>query len=293
MRSSGSERAGDAMDVQLSEERMLVLNDQFTMDHAEGRAATKRLDAFGTMAKVAGFLAKPKESEFELVYRERRLQPFWRVACDAVFAYERQRDHVLHLAPEVRQATIFGEVRTVAGQQITVPVLESCREEVTRDVTFDALNGQQAPELATRLSYASEQVDETRLADIAQQGTVIVPPHATSSVVVRQVLTGLMNKIEADRVLEETVIFTAIDLYYRPVYAFRYRRQNKEAVVELDGLTGDVRAGGATFETYLGKMLDTRFLLDAGAEAADLLIPGVNLARIVVGKSLEMRKKRP
>ena len=62
--------------------------------------------------------------------------------------------------------------------------------------------------------------------------------------------------------------------------------------MEFDGLTGHVQAGGSTFETYLGKIMDTRFLLDAGVEAADLLIPGVNLARIVVGKGIEMRKKR-
>lgn len=281
------------MDVHLAEERMLVLNDKFTMDHAEGRAATKRVDAFGTMAKVAGFLSKPKENEFELVYRERRLQPFWHVTCEAVFAYERQREHAILLAPEVRNVTILGEAQAVVNQQVSLKVLESCREEFRRDMTFDAITGQASPDLATRLPYDTEQTDDARMAEIAGQGTVIVPPQASSSVVVRQVLTTLMNKVEADRMIEEAVIFNAIDLYYRPVYAFRYRRQNKEAVVEFDGLTGQVQAGGSTFETYLGKIMDTRFLLDAGAEAADLLIPGVNLARIVVGKGIELRKKRP
>lgn len=281
------------MDVQLAEERMLVLNDKFTMDHAEGRAATKRVDAFGTMAKVAGFLSKPKENEFELVYRERRLQPFWHVTCEAVFAYERQREHAILLAPEVRNVTILGESQAVVNQQVSLKVLESCREEFRRDMTFDAITGQSSPELATRLPYDTELTDDARMAEIAGQGTVIVPPQASSSVVVRQVLTTLMNKVEADRMIEESVVFHAVDLYYRPVYAFRYRRQNKEAVVEFDGLTGHVQAGGSTFETYLGKIMDTRFLLDAGAEAADLLIPGVNLARIVVGKGIELRKKRP
>ena len=281
------------MDVQLAEERMLVLNDKFTMDHAEGRAATKRVDAFGTMAKVAGFLSKPKENEFELVYRERRLQPFWHVTCEAVFAYERQREHAILLAPEVRNVTILGEAQAVVNQQVSLKVLESCREEFRRDMTFDAITGQSSPDLATRLPYDAELTNDARMAEIAGQGTVIVPPQASSSVVVRQVLTTLMNKVEADRMIEEAVIFNAIDLYYRPVYAFRYRRQNKEAVVEFDGLTGLVQAGGSTFETYLGKIMDTRFLLDAGAEAADLLIPGVNLARMVVGKGIELRKKRP
>jgi hypothetical protein len=280
------------MDVKLAEERILVFNDQFSMDHAEGRAATRRIDAFGTMAKVAGFLSKPKESEFELIYKERRLQPFWHVSCSAVFVYERSREHVVHLEPEVREATIYGQDLIVTDRQITVPVVEHCREDFHRDLTFDALNGQQAADLAKRLPYDSLPSSQEELAEVAKEGTVVVPPQATSSVVVRQVLGGLMNRIEADKVLEETVAFEAIDLCYRPVYAFRYRRQNKEAVVEFDGLTGEVSTGGSTFETYLGKIMDTKFLLDAGVEAVDLLVPGANLVKVIVGKGVEMRKQR-
>ncbi|MBI1179496.1 MAG: hypothetical protein GC201_02995 [Alphaproteobacteria bacterium] len=280
------------MDVQLAEERILVFNDQFTMDHAEGRAATRRIEAFGTMARVAGLLSKPKENEFELVYRERRLQPFWHVSCSAVFAYERHREHEIRLAPEVREVLLFGETLAPSDQHVTVPVLERCREEFRRDLTFDALNGQLAHDLASRLSHDSLVFTQDELAGVAKEGTVVVPPQATSSVIVRQVLAGLMNKIEADKVIEETVVFDAVDLCYRPVYAFRYRRQNKEAVVEFDGLTGEVSTGGSTFETYLGKIMDTKFLLDAGAEAVDLIIPGANLMRVIVGKGVEMRKNR-
>jgi hypothetical protein len=39
------------MDVELAEERILVLADRFNLDHAEGRAWAKRTDAFGTVAK--------------------------------------------------------------------------------------------------------------------------------------------------------------------------------------------------------------------------------------------------
>ena len=37
-----------------------------------------------------------------------------------------------------------------------------------------------------------------------------------------------------------------------------------------------------TFEQYLGKVLEPRFLLDAGVEAVNLFVPGTQLARIVV-----------
>lgn len=277
------------MDVHLAEERMLVLQDQFNMDHAEGRASTKRIDAFGALAKMAGFLSRPKDDEFELVYREHRLQPFWRVACTFVSAYERKRDHTLKLAPEVRQLSIAGEDHPVVDHQVTLHVLETCREEMKRDLYFDALTGTPVTELSSRLRFPTIPATEESLAQSTEKGTVVVPPQATSSVVVREVLGSLVNKIKADKVLEETVTFEAIDLYYRPVYAFRYRRQGREAVVEFDGLTGEVRTGGATFETYVGKILDTRFLLDAGAEVANLFVPGATLVKVLVAKGMELR----
>lgn len=277
------------MDVHLAEERMLVLQDQFNMDHAEGRASTKKIDAFGALAKVAGFLSRPKDDEFELIYREHRLQPFWRVACTFVSAYERKRDHALKLAPEVRQVEIAGETHQVVDHAVTLHVLETCREEMKRDIYFDALTGQPGADLTSRLRFPTIPATEESLAAFTEKGTVVVPPQATSSVVVREVLGSLVNRIKADKVLEETVTFEAIDLYYRPVYAFRYRRQGKEAVVEFDGLTGDLKTGGSTFETYVGKILDTRFLLDASAEVANLFVPGATLVKVLLAKGMELR----
>lgn len=279
------------MDVHLAEERMLVLQDQFNMDHAEGRASTKKIDAFGALAKVAGFLSRPKDDEFEMIYREHRLQPFWRVACTFVSAYERHRDHALKLPPEVRQVAIAGETHQAVDHAVTLHVLETCREEVRRDIHFDALTGQPGADFSSRLRFPTIPATEESLAAFTEKGTVVVPPQATSSVVVREVLGGLVNKIKADKVLEETVTFEAIDLYYRPVYAFRYRRQGKEAVVEFDGLTGDVKTGGATFESYVGKFLETRFLLDASAEVANLFVPGATLVKVLLAKGMELRSR--
>jgi hypothetical protein len=280
------------MDVQLAEERILVLADQFNMDHAEGKASARKVDAFGTMARVAGFLSKPKDDEFELIYKERRLQPFWRLTCRTASAYERRREHVLKVAPEVREATIEGQTHAVTNQQVSISVMESCREDSHKEVLYDAITGQPAPDLSTRMKFPADVATEESLKALATAGTVIVPPQAKSSVVVREVLASLINKIQADKVLEESVVFEAIDLCYRPVYAFRYRRQGKEAVVEFDGLTGEARPGGATFETYLGKILEPQFLLDAGAEAANIFFPGATLVKVVVAKGMEMSRQK-
>ena len=280
------------MDVRLPDERVLVLPDNFDIEAAETRAGAKKADAFGTLARMAGLLSRPKDEEFELVYRERRLQPFWSLSCTAVCVYERTREHGFQVAPEVRQVTLAGEVHGVAAQQVTLSVLESCREETRKEALFDALTGQAAPDLASRMKAPGSLANEEALAALVRAGTVVAPPQTKASVVVREMLSGLVGKIEADRVLEETVTFDAVDLCYRPVYAFRYRRQGKEAVVEVDGVTGEARAGGATFEAYLGKVLEPRFLLEVGAEAANIFLPGASLVKVLVAKGMDMRQGR-
>ena len=279
------------MDVHLADERVLVLPDHFDLESAEARAATKRASAFGTLAKMAGLLGKPREDEFELVYKERRLQPYWFLACTAVCAYERTRRHSLKLPPEVRQATIAGETHDVVDQQAGLTVLESCREELKKEATFDALTGQAAADLTANDRLAARPATPESLAALSPE-TVVVPPQAKASVVVREVLSGLMGKIEADKVLEETVAFDVLDICYRPIYAFRYRRQGKEAVVEVDGVSGEVRLGGATFEALLGKVLEPRFLLEVGAETVNLFIPGATLVKVLVAKGMDMRERR-
>ena len=44
------------MDVEIAEERIVVLADRFNLDHAEGRAWAKRAEAFGTVARLGGVL---------------------------------------------------------------------------------------------------------------------------------------------------------------------------------------------------------------------------------------------
>src|SRR3569833_4212586 len=143
------------MNVEIAEERILVLADKYTMEHAEGRAWSMRVEAFGTMAKMAGLLAKPKDEEFECVYRERRLQPFWRLATTAVFAYERRREYQVTVPPEVRSVVVDGQERPVVDRKFALSGVESCREELRRELFNDGLSGQQDPQLAVYMDHAA------------------------------------------------------------------------------------------------------------------------------------------
>ena len=64
-----------------------------------------------------------------------------------------------------------------------------------------------------------------------------------------------------------------------------------EDQIEVDAVTGETQTGGTTFETYVGKLVDRDFLLDAGIEAAGMFIPGVNLAKIIVTRGLKLGAK--
>jgi hypothetical protein len=108
------------MDVELAEERILVLADRFNLDHAEGRAWAKRTDAFGTVAKLGGLLNRSGSDDYKCVYHERRLQPFWRLHCRTVAAYERIRSYAVPVAPEVRTVTVAGETKAVQEREFHV-----------------------------------------------------------------------------------------------------------------------------------------------------------------------------
>ena len=277
------------MQVELAEERIFRMTDRFSLEHAEGRAWSKRLEAFGALARVTGLFAQPKDDEFVVVYRERRLQPFWRVTVSTATAYERTRTYMVKVPPEVREVTIGDAVLPASSNQIQIVGLEACREETRRETFIDGLNKQTSPALASYLQHDAIETNADALAAATAEGMVIVPPEAKASMVVRDVIASAIGKIDADRVTEELVRVEAVDLYYRPVHAFRYRRGDKEAVVEFDAITGETKVGGATFEQYLGKALEPKFLLDVGAETLNFVIPGANLAKLMIVKGLELK----
>jgi hypothetical protein len=270
------------MDVEIAEERIVVLADRFNLDHAEGRAWAKRVDAFGTVARLGGMLNRAGSDDYECIYRERRLQPFWRLHAHAIAAYERNRTYSVPVAPEVRGVQIAGESKIIDQRQFRLTGLEECFDETDREYLFDGLTRQQNPALSAYLQFPGTFVNGEMLVATSQAGTVVVPPENKASGLVREVVSAAIGKIEADRILQERVSVDVVDLVYRPVFAFRYRHAGKEAVIEFDGLTGATRTDGATFEQYLGKALDPRFLLDVGVEAVNIFVPGTQLARIVV-----------
>jgi hypothetical protein len=283
------------MEITLVEERAMILQEQLSMDQAEGRAWSHKLDAFGRLERVTSLFARPKDEDFELLYKEKRYQPFWHIVCTARYVYERRRQYPLKVSgPEVQSVTIEGMEYDAASGTITLTGLEHCREELRTELFVDGLSNEPDPALADYLHYPATAVVEEDLDDFKPEDAIVVPPQARATAVVRDVLIGMIKSVQADRIIEDHIGVEGVDLYYRPVYAFQYRwvSKDKETIIEYDAMTGKLQAGGKTFQQYVGKFLDPEFLFDIGAETVDLLVPGGGLAIKLAKRGIEAAQSR-
>jgi hypothetical protein len=283
------------MEIALANERAFLLKEQLSLDQAEGRAWSKKVDAFGTMVKMASFLQRPKDDDFTLVYKEYRYQPLWHIVCSARYVYERQHEFPFTLSgPEVEKVSIEEKEYPAVNGRLVLRGVEHCRETPRRELFIDGFTNQPDPKLAAYLNHPVNEIPVDYLDGLTAQGIVVVPPQARATAVVRDVLIGLLKNIRADRILEDHVEVERVDLYYYPVYAFQYRwlSKSKEAVLEYDGVTGELRTEGRTFQQYVGKLADPSFLFDIGIDTVDLLVPGGGLAIKLARKGVEMARNR-
>src|SRR3569623_446041 len=102
-------------DVELAEERILILPEALSLEQSEGRAWAKRIEAYGAMAKINGFLSRPDDAEFEVIFRERRLQPFLHIGCSAHYAYDRALDYRVPVGEHVTEVLIDGIPRPLTA----------------------------------------------------------------------------------------------------------------------------------------------------------------------------------
>jgi hypothetical protein len=280
----------------LADERVLLLKEQLTIEQAEGRAWNKKAEAFGRVIKMASLVQRPRDSDFELTYKEHRYQPFWHVLCRARYVYDRRRDFALTMSgPEVTAVTIEGQERQVTHGRIILAGVEHCREEPQHERFVDGVTSAADPLLAEYLKYPAAEIPGEAVATFAPAHVVVVPPQVKASTIVRQALVGIMKPLQADLILEDRLEVERVDLYYRPVYAFQYRwlSKDKETVVEFDAVTGHPAADGRTFQQFVGKILDPAFLFDVGVDTVDLLVPGGGLAIKIARKGLDVARSRP
>lgn len=269
------------MEIQLGDERLLMLEERLTADEIQQRAMDKRTSAFG--GGLGSLLSRPKAEEITFVGRQRRLMPFWHVAATSHYVYERNRDYTVpSSAPEVTAVTVMGqrhELDQRTGPQaqpaFRLPVLEHCQADYRSESFTDGITGGPVADGSAVITGPKSEIGDPQT--LVADETIAVPPEQRASFVVRKTLADVMKPVQADRILEETIVLHTTDLYYRPVWAFEFAWRDKRGVIEIDSITGQTQTGKGMM-TQMKGMLTRDVLFDVGADTVGLFVPGGSIA---------------
>jgi hypothetical protein len=280
------------MEITLAEERLFLLEERATFDEIRQRAADKRTGAFG--GGIGGLLQRPKNEEVSLVASKRRLEPMWHISGRSRYEYERTRNYSVPVTgPEVRRVTVTGADYDVspsgAAKTFSLSVLEQCLEEYRREVFLDGQTGQPVADGAHVITGPRSEV--TDVAALSANETVVIPPEQRASFVVRSVIQEIMKAVQADKLLEETLVLEAADLYYRPVWSFEFKwvPRDKTGFIEIDGVTGQMRQTNQLLPQIKGMVTNKEVWFDIGADTVELLVPGGGIA-MKVARAVADRK---
>lgn len=281
------------MEINIAKERILLFTPQVPQKDASGIAWSKKLSAFDAISQVSSFLSRPKDDDFECVYEEFRYEPFWHVVAKAKYVYDRSSSYQVSASGlEVKQVVVDSKTYEVENGHMHIPVLEHCVQTEEEEIFIDGISGKTTQQFRQYLSLSPQDITHDSAKHFPKQA-IVVPPQTRVSAIMRDALSKMIKGIQADTIHEEEIQVPCVDLYYRPVYAFQYiwKLKGKKSILEIDGITGDVKTGNRTFKEYMGKVLDPSFLFDVGADAAGMLIPGGSIAVKVAKKYLDSRKK--
>lgn len=281
------------MEIQVAKQRILLLKDKLSPQEAKEKAWQKKLSAFDTFSKVASFLSKPKDEDFTITYSEHRYEPFWHVVAKARYEYTRTTNYQIPASgKEVKTVTVHDMKYDVTNGHIHVPVLEYCLQDELDENLIDGISGKSAPHFQPLLSLVPFEVKD-ELKDAVSADSILIPPQSRVSAIMRGSLAKMIKGIQADTILTEQVEVTCVDLYYRPIYAYKFSwaSKQKEAILEIDGLTGESKAGSRVFTEYLGKVLSRDFLFDVGSDAVGMFIPGGGIAVKAAKRYMDSKKE--
>lgn len=281
------------MEIYLATERAFHLTPQISLDVARDRLEQKKT---GLVAGTVGaMLSRPKPEEIQAVSVESRLEAFWLINVLVRTVYDNQRTYTIPVnGPEVKQVTTLGQDLPVTSSSkgnasFTLEAVEHCVEESHGSYTFDSTGTRS--DLSKYLGFAKTEI--TDLGQFAPADTLVVPPQANATTVMRAVLSDAIKPVQAQLIHEEQVNVETLDLYFRPVYAVEYVwvSKGKQTVLEFDALTGDARSGGKKLSDQIKSMVTRDLIFDVTADAVGMIVPGgsiaVKLVKAVVDRGHE------
>lgn len=280
------------MDIYLAAERAFHLIPQISLEVARDRLEQKKTSLVtGTLGAL---IARPKPEDIQIVSFESRLEAFWLINVFVRTVYERSHTYTISVSgAEVHHVTALGQDLPVtanpkSGASFSLNGVEHCVEERRQSFTFDGTGTKM--DLSKYQSFEKSEIAD--LGQFAPAGVLVVPPQAHATTVVRAVLAEVIKPVQAQVIHEERVNVEALDINFRPVYAFEYEwvTKGKRVILEFDGLTGEVHSGGKKQNDQIKGLVTRDLIFDVTADAVGLIVPGGSIAVKLV-KAVVDRKK--
>jgi len=272
--------------IEASATRVLLFEEVYPARAAQEQADKSRLNAFGTLARLNP-LNRPKADTVQLAKSELRYEPFWHVEA------RREVDFIHDATYQVPVANPHAQRLLVGGLELPVqspdrkpwielPVREACLRRIEATVFQDGMKRD------TRAGALQRYVEKYRAIEQDQlDRDGLLRPLLSSAAATQMALSRLASEaIDATEIRDDAITIGKLHLYYRPVFAFEYAwtTAGKVGVVEVDGLTGDVVESGQWFRDKLGAAMTRDLLVDIGADAISLAIPGGSIAVKVINR---------
>ena len=281
------------MEISLAEEHAYYFVPQLSLEIARDRIEKKKTTLvagmFGTL------ISRPNPTDIQEISIENRLEPFWMVTVASRTSYDRQQTYTIPIkGEEVREVTVLGQKLLIGSKgnpSLTLNGIEHCVEERRVTRFYDGLSGQKT-DLSRYQTFAKTEI--TDLANFVPAGTLVIPPEMRATAIVRQVLGEVIQPVSKAQIIhEERVDIEAIELNFRPVYAFEYEwaSKGKRVVVEFDALLGDIRSGGKKWSDQIKGILTRDLFFDVTADAIGMIVPGGSIAVKLVKAVVDRGKK--
>ena len=277
------------MEIVIAEQGAYCFEPAFSPQEARGRASGHKAAAFGTISRL---LSRPKDEAIAMEEQGLRYEPLWNAKAHLHFVYDRGEAYRVPIkTPHVTSVTIGPQdyaVDTSKGSAIELQVIEHCLRDERKELWLDAVTNQPID----AKPYLKAHVAAVVLDTFAPEGAEIVTPTVRASGVIRALLGDDFRPSDADTVHEESVEVECIDLYFRPMYAFKYTwaAKNKTAEVTIDAITAEIRSEPTKAGAALGKLLRPETLFDVGAETLNLVVPGGAIALRLAQAITDRRK---
>ena len=274
--------------IRVQGEKLLLIGEAFGWEEARQLASDYKVKAMGMFTQL---FFKPKAEDVEIVYEEKRYQAFWHIVGNSYFEYKRKVNYKVPVETVVEDVELSGDDFKInkADHTFEVGGVEHCKERYREELMVDAQTDQ-VGDFTKYLKSRSAEIKSTE--ELTKDGTMVVNLQTKASFLVRKVLNQLVKPYKADQVLDERIAIEELCLYFYPIYTFEFNwaTKDKKAVIEFDGVTGEVRKGHKMTDK-LAHSFTAGDLYDFAKEVANFF-PGGSLAMWAGKKAFDIARQK-